>query len=432
MSSPPSSIKDFTLIKKVKTFFEDGMTLEDWVGAAREGLNRPDIEPSDLANIYENMSIQKEIASGAAKENEEASPDNFLNEDPNRHSIEWMLSKPSPNREFLVQDIIPKVKVGVISADGGTGKSFLMLHLAVSLASGQPFMGYEIPLESIGSTVIFNAEDDLDENHRRIEAIKTHSNQKIDKGILSKIIIPPLENAQDFVLYSAVDKAKSKTEQIITYLKKIPNLKLVVLDPANMIFEGDSNSQTDVSQLYSELYKISNEVGCMILIIAHNNKSSSQTRTSSQHDTMGSAAWINRARMGMNLKYLANSGGLIEATLTKCNYLSRADRVFKMMFVKDGKGVLERFKQVPATELEQEETYKNNYKAVFDFLEEHMDYEVDYLNKIRLEYNKRPGTDKVRPGDLELVLRQIEDGVYRDWKISMSKDGIRHLENIVP
>ncbi|HEY9147871.1 MAG TPA: AAA family ATPase, partial [Gammaproteobacteria bacterium] len=48
---------------------------------------------------------------------------------------------PIPEREWLVQDLIPARNVTLLYGDGGTGKSLLALQLAVAVALGRPWLG---------------------------------------------------------------------------------------------------------------------------------------------------------------------------------------------------------------------------------------------------------------------------------------------------
>jgi hypothetical protein len=74
----------------------------------------------------------------------------------------------APPRRWIVPRYIPDRTVTLLYADGGTGKSFLKLQLAVARAVVNEWIGL---LPTPGRTLVLSTEDDMDEMHRRIEGI---------------------------------------------------------------------------------------------------------------------------------------------------------------------------------------------------------------------------------------------------------------------
>jgi 5S rRNA maturation endonuclease (ribonuclease M5) len=74
----------------------------------------------------------------------------------------------APERHWIVQDWIAEGVVNSLYGAGGIGKTLLAQQLAYSLATATPFLG--IPVESKTSFCVL-CEDDLDELHRRHDAI---------------------------------------------------------------------------------------------------------------------------------------------------------------------------------------------------------------------------------------------------------------------
>ena len=74
-----------------------------------------------------------------------------------------------PPRRWLVDDWIVQGVVNSLYGAGGTGKSLLALQLAASTALGQPWLG--LPTKP-GRTLFVSCEDDAEEVHRRLWAIK--------------------------------------------------------------------------------------------------------------------------------------------------------------------------------------------------------------------------------------------------------------------
>src|SRR5262245_44384364 len=73
-------------------------------------------------------------------------------------------------RRWLVTDIWTEQAVGVIGGGPKSGKSLLALEMAVSVASGAPFLGrYECPRS--GPVLFYAAEDALELVRHRIESL---------------------------------------------------------------------------------------------------------------------------------------------------------------------------------------------------------------------------------------------------------------------
>ena len=79
-----------------------------------------------------------------------------------------LAGKPVPDRRWIVEGWIPDRTVSLFGGDGGTGKSLVAQQLACSVALGLPWLGMAT---STGPVIYVSAEDDLDELHRRLDAI---------------------------------------------------------------------------------------------------------------------------------------------------------------------------------------------------------------------------------------------------------------------
>jgi len=376
--------------------YKPGQSYEDYSNACRSVRGLESIDDHTLEQVWKNLDTVHIRNLEAEKKVEE----DFLSQDPSEHTACWMIDTEPPARDFLVDPIIPFVPVGIVAAAGGTGKSFFCLQLAAALASGKNFMGYSVPYDAIGKTVIFNCEDDTTEVHRRLKAIHAADPSVFSyPETLDKIIVPPVDHAQDFFLYSSKRPEMSKTDQIIKYLKKIENLKLVVFDPANIIFEGDSKDENEVSRFFKHLYKIHNEVGCMVLVLNHTNKASKGDKVNLAEQVMGSVAWVNRSRLVINLRY---QDSIVEGSITKCNYLSRDDRNFKMEYVREGQGVLQPFTGSTNFSIsDMEKNQMENFKEYFDLIDAHLNFPVDSI--LTLAAERRVGSKKSFTTVLDLI-----------------------------
>ncbi|RYZ45998.1 MAG: hypothetical protein EOO72_02940, partial [Myxococcaceae bacterium] len=87
----------------------------------------------------------------------------------------YLLQRPSEAQDdsHLPQGFLPLGKVGMLAAAGGAGKTMALVQLAVSVATGRPWLGhYGVPVSSRGRVVLALAEEDTDEAHRRLYAVR--------------------------------------------------------------------------------------------------------------------------------------------------------------------------------------------------------------------------------------------------------------------
>lgn len=88
-----------------------------------------------------------------------------------------MISEPPSARRWLLKDLLPLGVVGLFAAAGGSGKSYAMLQLGVSVATGIPFVGLDIG--ETGGVLIIAAEDEADEIHRRLFRVIGHAKREV-------------------------------------------------------------------------------------------------------------------------------------------------------------------------------------------------------------------------------------------------------------
>lgn len=68
--------------------------------------------------------------------------------------------------------LLPRGKAGLLSAEGGIGKSFAMLQLAVSVATGRTWLGsFQVPEDQRGRCLLLLGEEDEGELHRRLWSV---------------------------------------------------------------------------------------------------------------------------------------------------------------------------------------------------------------------------------------------------------------------
>lgn len=187
----------------------------------------------------------------------------------------------APEQEWLVNGVLPMRVPGLIAAQGGVGKSGMMLEFVCKVAGGDNAMhtermfGHEIT--QYGKAVFIGAEDSMASLHRRIDGLP---DQTIRARAEDKLFIVPLPDAGGplgFVLdtregYVATDEYAALHEQLVG----LGDLKLIVFDPLQAFVHADVNSDPAAAQFFwSMLSNLAVETGATVLVAHHMRKEGS-------------------------------------------------------------------------------------------------------------------------------------------------------------
>jgi RecA-family ATPase len=193
-----------------------------------------------------------------------------------------------PPRQWLVRDLIPDRVVTILSGDGDVGKSLIALQLAVAVANATDWIG---TMPEFGPSIVFCAEDELDEIHRRLADICAARDLKLEA--LSDLHIVSLAG-KDAVL--AVTNARGLVSTalwraLVSLIAKI-SPRLVVIDNLADVFEGNEISRPQARQFVGLLRGAAIEFAHAVLLLAH----PSLTGLNSGSGTSGSTGWNNASR----------------------------------------------------------------------------------------------------------------------------------------
>jgi DNA primase (bacterial type) len=135
--------------------------------------------------------------------------------------LDWNLSRylgEVPTQKFLVEGLFPLGVTSIVAAMGDTGKGMLLLDLALKVASDtDQICGFGSLVKEHGSVVIFSAEDDADEIHRRLERLDPEGNRA---KYQDRVFIVPMPNTGG--PFSII-----KPIRVVNVLKLQKNLKVL-------------------------------------------------------------------------------------------------------------------------------------------------------------------------------------------------------------
>ncbi|BET28523.1 hypothetical protein wCauATS_11920 [Wolbachia pipientis] len=220
---------------------------------------------------------------------------------------EWSVERfigPVPEQKFLVEGLFPLGVTSILAAMGDTGKGMLLLDLALKVASrkDQP-CGFGPLVTEHGSVVIFSAEDDMSEIHRRLERLDSQCERLKYKDRLFIVPLPNVSGSLTIIksVSGKVIETSPEFESITKQLNKIKDLKLIVFDPLASFVHADLNTDPAVGDyLMSLLSDLAGSTGASIITAHHMRKPKSEKPISTVEQARdairGTSALVNGVR----------------------------------------------------------------------------------------------------------------------------------------
>lgn len=209
-----------------------------------------------------------------------------------------------PPIEWVVGDVLPRGKVVMLGGPGGSGKSFLMLILAMAHATGEPLLGADTFAPTGPSNarkvISFTAEDDRDDVHRRLHAVfdaYTMSDEMRDE--VGSMFSVQCTRGKDWRMVEEVGGvlvASKAVDLIIDKLRNELGLSLLMLDPSVMFAGVDENDNAAAAVYMRVLDRIARELNCAVLVGTHTNKGLLTSTDVDQSAVRGASAFVDNAR----------------------------------------------------------------------------------------------------------------------------------------
>lgn len=189
----------------------------------------------------------------------------------------WTLG-PKPERRFLVEKLVLAAKHTLLVAEGGAGKTFLMLDLALKVSTYDPhepqfWCGQKVAAG--GTVVILTTEDDKDELHIRLHDIDPQRRRETAGDKL--IVLPTINSGGSFPLVEKDPKTgearpSRKWTEFMALLRSLDDLALVVVDTLNSTLHGEENSATVANEFVRAASQVCGELGAALIITHHIRK----------------------------------------------------------------------------------------------------------------------------------------------------------------
>lgn len=166
-----------------------------------------------------------------------------------------LLSADLPPVEYIVDVIISKGLV-ILSAKSKIGKSWFALDLAIAVASGADFLGFNT---TQGEVLYIDLENSKALTQQRL--VRLLNGAEAPRGLT---IVNDYSTMNDTFL-----------EDIVEYLEQNPKVSLVIVDVFQKIKKAKSNNKADYDDIYENftpLKELAEKYGISLILVMHDRK----------------------------------------------------------------------------------------------------------------------------------------------------------------
>lgn len=211
-----------------------------------------------------------------------------------------------PARPWVVHELLLRGDVTALLSPGGVGKSLTILQLAVALALGDPtIFGFRNALAGEpASSMIYNAEDSLDEMALRVHAVCRH--RGVDPARVRPYLSLNSGKQRGVRLSKGRDTPAPNMDEIERFLRGVAqadrHVALVAFDPLSKIHDSPENDNTAMGAVMDILAGLGAKVRAPVLIGHHIPKMSGASHAGSAGAGRGASNIIDSARIAWTLE----------------------------------------------------------------------------------------------------------------------------------
>ncbi len=210
---------------------------------------------------------------------------------------DWTKRRPAQPDFLFDHGPVSKTLGGTIG-EGGSGKSFLLYQLALSMAGGADLLDFG--KMSSGPVTIITLEDSAEKLHRRLWNIIDHYQWKGEKWHW-KSQERALENLS---IYDGVGKEFAVENDFgLNWLYEVcAGQRLVIIDTLSRAHALDENKAGEIKRVFRRLEAVATETGPHIHFAHHNSKAARLFDNGGDNSGRGSSVIIDDSRWVMNVR----------------------------------------------------------------------------------------------------------------------------------
>jgi RecA-family ATPase len=226
---------------------------------------------------------------------------------------ERLLRDPPP-RDWMVDGCFMRGTVGLVSGNGGVGKSLIMQQLATCAVLGRPWLGMHV---QAGKALVLACEDDADELHRRQDAINRslgrHMEDVLDAGLdlIARVTKDNILMELDRPTWRL--KPTKLWDKLVTRCRRT-GIQYVIIDTTAKTFGGNQSDPRQVGDYVGAAHRLAILINGVVLFTQHPSMYGRRSGTGES----GSVQWENSVRARLYLHRHKTKGLILEGR--KANY----------------------------------------------------------------------------------------------------------------
>jgi AAA domain/CHC2 zinc finger len=192
------------------------------------------------------------------------------------------LSALSPEIDWLVEGVIQRGANGFLCSLPKVGKSWLAVDLALAVALGQPWVGFNISRPA--KVALITREDNPALTRWRMDRLLS-GRDRIRAELADRLYVNSREQSPEFRL--------DKPEVFAPMIAELKAVKpeFAILDVFNILHAAEENDNTQMRSVLEEMNRLQREVGCAIGAVHHFNKYSEGSLTQRLRGSSAIAGW---------------------------------------------------------------------------------------------------------------------------------------------
>ncbi len=223
----------------------------------------------------------------------------------------WIDKPPEPRTYLLTEPpehggagVLVAGRVGLLTAPGGSGKSWALVQLAVSLATGAPWLGAKgLHVANPGRVALVLGEEDEDEARRRLYYAVKAAEPRPDRRsrLLDNLHVAAMAGRTCGLLTheGRAPERSQNAHHLHTYLHDNAGddgWRAVLLDPLSRFTGGgDENDNAMATRVVQELEALAKMPGRPAVLVAHHERKGTDPGTG-QGAARGASAFVDGAR----------------------------------------------------------------------------------------------------------------------------------------
>jgi hypothetical protein len=185
--------------------------------------------------------------------------------------------------DWLIEGLIQRGANGFFCAVPKGGKSWAAADMAISLALGCPWLGFNVPKPA--HVALVSREDAPELTSWRINHLFASKNTRQPNLLEANLYVNTRRQSGELMLDSEEQVAE------LSLAMKQRQIEFAIFDVFNVMHGADENDNTEMRRVLRQLSKIQAEVGCGIGMVHHFNKAESGSMTQRLRGSSAIAGW---------------------------------------------------------------------------------------------------------------------------------------------